>query len=159
MSDATLTVETDLEKGFSEIIRPDDRKGYEGYLVDADNLIQFVNGLKNELGYDYLASLTGVDYLPEGKMEVVYHMRKSTGGSPLVFKVQVPRENPVIPSLVPVFPGADFQEREVWDLYGIKFENHPDLRRIFFASQHFRVKSCLVDFWRVGVIRMPYSNK
>jgi NADH-quinone oxidoreductase subunit C/D len=130
MSDATIIVENNLEKRFSEVLRRDERKGYVGYLVDADNLIRFSNDLKNEMGYDYLASLTGVDYLPEGKMEVVYHMRRSTGGAPLVFKVQVPRENPVLPSLVPLFPGAEFQEREVWDLFGIRFEDHPDLRRI-----------------------------
>jgi NADH-quinone oxidoreductase subunit D/NADH-quinone oxidoreductase subunit C/D len=130
MSDATLTIGTDLEKRFSEFLRPDERKGYEGFLVNPENLIQLISSLKNEMGYDYLASLTGVDYLPEGKMEVVYHLRKSTGGSPLVIKAQVPRDNPILPSLVPIFPGADFQEREVWDLFGIKFENHPDLRRI-----------------------------
>ncbi|MEX1071899.1 MAG: NADH-quinone oxidoreductase subunit C, partial [Anaerolineales bacterium] len=45
-------------------------------------------------------------------------------------KVQVPRENSVVPSLIDIYPGADFQEREAWDLYGVKFEGHPDLRRI-----------------------------
>ena len=82
------------------------------------------------LGYDYFSSVTGVDYLPENKMEVVYHIRKSTGGSPLVIKAQLDRDNPVISSLVPIYPGAEFQEREAWDLFGIKFEGHPDLRRI-----------------------------
>lgn len=63
-------------------------------------------------------------------MEVVYHAYKSTGGPELVFKVQVPREKPVVPSLVSVYPGADFQEREAWDLLGIQFEGHPNLKRI-----------------------------
>jgi NADH:ubiquinone oxidoreductase subunit D len=61
---------------------------------------------------------------------MVYHLAQSTGGSPLTLKTQIPREHPVVPSLVPVFPGADLQEREVWDLMGIKFDGHPDLRRI-----------------------------
>ena len=74
--------------------------------------------------------MTGVDYLPEGKMEVVYHAYRSQGGPAAVFKVQVPREQPQVPSLVSVYPGADFQEREAWDLLGIRFEGHPDLRRI-----------------------------
>jgi NADH-quinone oxidoreductase subunit D/NADH-quinone oxidoreductase subunit C/D len=52
------------------------------------------------------------------------------GGGPLVLKVQVDRQDPVVPSLVPVWPGADFQEREAWDLFGIRFDGHPDLRRI-----------------------------
>ncbi len=63
-------------------------------------------------------------------MEVVYHAYSTLGGSALVFKAQVPRESPVVPSLVSVFPGADFQEREAWDLFGVRFSGHPNLRRI-----------------------------
>jgi NADH:ubiquinone oxidoreductase subunit C len=48
-------------------------------------------------------------------MEVVYHLRKSTGGSPLVVKAQLDRDNPVISSAVPIYPGAELQEREAWD--------------------------------------------
>ena len=86
--------------------------------------------LRDEMGYDFLSSVTGVDYFPEDKMEVVYHLFRSTGGSALVFKVQTTREKAVVPSLYSVYPGADFQEREAWDLLGIRFEGHPDLRRI-----------------------------
>ena len=63
-------------------------------------------------------------------MEVVYHAFQSTGGGILEFKVRVPREDPVVPSLVDVYPGADFQEREAWDLLGIRFQGHPNLKRI-----------------------------
>ena len=63
-------------------------------------------------------------------MEVVYNLFRSTGGSGLSLKVQTSRENAVVPSLVPVYPGADLQERETWDLLGIRFEGHPDLRRV-----------------------------
>jgi NADH:ubiquinone oxidoreductase subunit D len=63
-------------------------------------------------------------------MEVVYHFFRSTGGPALVIKTQVPREEATVPSLVPVYPGAEFQEREAWDLLGIRFVGHPDLRRI-----------------------------
>ena len=63
-------------------------------------------------------------------MEVVYHVYRTTGGTGLVFKTQVPREDPVVPSLFPIYPGAEFQEREAWDLLGIRFAGHPDLRRI-----------------------------
>lgn len=129
MSEQILAPETELQTRFPEI-QPDERKGYTGYIVPADKLVAFATALRDELGYDYLSSVTGVDYQPEGKMEVVYHAFKSTGGAGLTFKVQVPRENPVVPSLVSVYPGADFQEREAWDLLGISFQGHPDLRRI-----------------------------
>ena len=130
MSEQTTVMVEDLEARFPGIVKKDERKGYEGYIVEASHLVEFARTLRDEYGYDYLSSVTGVDYLPEGHMEVVYHAYKTTGGPALVFKVRVPRDNPVVPSLVPVYPGADFQEREAWDLLGIKFEGHPDLRRI-----------------------------
>ncbi len=126
----TPTLTSTLETRFPEAVVRDERKGFSGYLVKPESLIEVATFIRDEMGYDYLSSVTGVDYLPEGKMEVVYHAYKSTGGSALVFKAQTPRDNPVVPSLVPLYPGADLQEREAWDLLGIRFEGHPDLRRI-----------------------------
>jgi NADH:ubiquinone oxidoreductase subunit D/NADH:ubiquinone oxidoreductase subunit C len=117
-------------KRFPDWVRIDEREGYEGLVVEPSHLITFMEVLQDEFGYDSLTSVTGVDYFPEDMMEVVYHIYKSTGGSILVLKVQVPRSNPVVPSLVGQFPGADFQEREAWDLLGIRFEGHPNLKRI-----------------------------
>jgi NADH-quinone oxidoreductase subunit D/NADH-quinone oxidoreductase subunit C/D len=131
MTEQTLVQEkSELELRFPDSVSPDTRKGYEGYIVKAENLLQFATTLRDELGYDFLTSVTGVDYLPEGFLEVVYHALQTIGGPPLVFKVQVPREDPVIPSLVPIYPGADFQEREAYDMYGIRFAGHPNLKRI-----------------------------
>jgi NADH/F420H2 dehydrogenase subunit C len=115
---------------FPEWVRIDEREGYEGLIVESTQLVPFMRTLRDEFGYDSLTSVTGVDYLPEEKMEVVYHLYKSTGGSILVIKTQVPRAKSVVPSLVGLFPGAAFQEREAWDLLGIRFEGHPNLKRI-----------------------------
>jgi NADH-quinone oxidoreductase subunit C/D len=131
MSEQTVVEQKSaIEERFPEVVSRDERKGYEGYMVEAAHLVEFATTLRDEFGYDYLSSVTGVDYLPEDKMEVVYHAYKSTGGKALVFKVQVPRDEAVLPSLVSVYPGADFQEREAWDLLGIKFLDHPNLKRI-----------------------------
>jgi NADH:ubiquinone oxidoreductase subunit D/NADH:ubiquinone oxidoreductase subunit C len=130
MGNPNIALESDLLHIFPEFLVRDERAGYSGYIVKSEHFSNFMYRIRDDLGYDYLTSVTGVDYLPDGKMEVVYHIRKSTGGSPLVVKAQVDRSNPVLPSLVPVFPGAEFQEREIWDLFGIRFEGHPDLRRI-----------------------------
>jgi NADH-quinone oxidoreductase subunit D/NADH-quinone oxidoreductase subunit C/D len=127
---ASLANTDDLAARFPGVVTPDERKGYQGYLVNPESLIEVVTSVRDDLGYDYLSSVTGVDYLPDGKMEVVYHLFRSTGGPGLVLKAQTPREDPVVPSLVPVFPGAELQEREAWDLLGIRFDGHPDLRRI-----------------------------
>jgi NADH-quinone oxidoreductase subunit D/NADH-quinone oxidoreductase subunit C/D len=115
---------------FPGVASQDDREGFDGYLVPASELLDFAAKIKNDLGYDYLSSVTGVDYLPDEKMEVVYHAYQTSGGPPLLFKVQVERGKPEVPSLVSVYPGADFQEREAWDLLGIRFIDHPNLQRI-----------------------------
>jgi NADH-quinone oxidoreductase subunit C/D len=130
MTEQVMVLNNDLETRYPEYVVRDERDGYEGYLVQAEKLLGFATLLRDELGYDFLSSVTGVDYLPDEKMEVVYHAYQSTGGGSLVFKVQVPRQDSVVPSLVPVYPGAELQEREAWDLLGIRFEGHPDLRRV-----------------------------
>ena len=126
----TKQLEGTLEDQFPEAIARDERPGYEGYIVETAKLIEIARTLRDEMGYDYLSSVTGVDYLPDDKMEVVYHLYRSAGGPALILKVQTPRDDSVVPSLVSIYPGADFQEREAWDLLGIRFEGHPDLRRI-----------------------------
>ena len=88
------------------------------------------NFLKENLGMDYLSSVTGADYIEY--LETVYHfysMPKKTG--PLVLRVRVSKQNPHVPSLVPLYRGAEYQEREAYDMYGIIFDGHPDPRRIF----------------------------
>jgi NADH:ubiquinone oxidoreductase subunit D/NADH:ubiquinone oxidoreductase subunit C len=121
----------DLTVKFPGSVIPDLRPNYSGWLVDVTVLTEFATFARDELGYDLLSSVTAVDYLPEAKMEVVYHAYKTSGGPALLFKVQVLRVDPIeVPSVTPIWPGADFQEREAWDLYGIKFIGHPDLRRI-----------------------------
>jgi len=128
---ALIQTETlDLATRFPGFFLPDKRPGFEGWVVEKDKLVQIALNLRDELGFDLLSSVTGVDYYPD-RMEVVYHVYKSTGGPGVVFKVQMPRKDPIeIPSITPVWPGAEFQEREIWDLFGVKFTGHPDLRRI-----------------------------
>ena len=82
-------------------------------------------------GLDYLANLTAVDYPSEQRMDVVYHlysMAKKHG--PVTLKVRLNRAQPVVASVTPIWRGAEFQEREVYDLFGVTFEGHPDLRRL-----------------------------
>jgi NADH-quinone oxidoreductase subunit D/NADH-quinone oxidoreductase subunit C/D len=128
---APSTTEVKLDEQFPGAVTKDARKAYTGYIVTPDKLIEIATHLRDQAGYNYLSSATAVDYLEDGKLEMVYHLYNvQTGGPALVLKAQTPREEAVLPSLVPVFPGADLQEREAWDLYGIRFTGHPDLRRI-----------------------------
>jgi NADH-quinone oxidoreductase subunit C/D len=120
-----------LKERFGEAIQDDTRDRFKGYIVPAEQLPEIAGYLRDELGFNYLSSVTGLDLIDDGKMEVVYHTYSiREGGGAVILKVHVDRDDPVVPTLVPVWPGADFQEREIWDLYGIRFEGHPDLRRI-----------------------------
>ena len=79
---------------------------------------------------DYLSSITGADYL--NYLESVYHfysMAQKQG--PVVLRVRTSKDNPKIPSLAPVYRSAELQEREAYDTFGIIYEGHPDLRRLF----------------------------
>ena len=131
MATPTLTQTVDLVARFPGMVTTDERPGYSGFIVNKENLVEVATAVRDEFGFDLLTSLTGVDYIAENKMEVVYNAYKTTGGAGLVFKVQAERVDPIeVPSLTGIWHGAEFQEREVWDLYGIKFTGHPDLRRI-----------------------------
>src|SRR5690606_6785593 len=102
-----------------------------GLMVPAGQLPEIAAHLRDELGFNYLSSVTGVDLIDDNKLEVVYHTYSiEKGGGAVVLKVQVDRDNPVVPSLTPLWAGADFQEREAYDMFGVQFEGHPNLRRI-----------------------------
>jgi NADH-quinone oxidoreductase subunit D/NADH-quinone oxidoreductase subunit C/D len=108
-----------------------------GIIVNRDKLVEFALYLRNEEGFDYLSSLQAVDYLgypgrtAEDRFEVVYHLFDTKkGGDGIVMKVRLPENSPELPSVILVWPGADLQEREAWDLFGVKFKGHPRLRRI-----------------------------
>ncbi len=120
-----------LQATYPDAVSADDREGYGGIIVDSGQLLDIARVIRDELGFDYLSSATAVDYLGAGDhMEMVYHAYRSSGGGALVFKAQTDRDHAVIPSLVSLWRGADFQEREAWDLYGIHFPGHPNLKRI-----------------------------
>ena len=103
----------------------------ESLLVEAEALLEVAAYLKNTpgLGFDYLTAVSGVDYIDF--FEVVYHLTSIENNHSLVLKTRCySRENPTLPSVVGLWRTADFQEREIYDLLGISFEGHPNLRRI-----------------------------
>jgi len=84
--------------------------------------------LKDRYEYGMLADLSAVEY--EDRFEVVYHLMRLTDAHVVRIKAALPRENPSLPSVTSVWKAADVQEREAFDLMGIDFQGHPDLRRI-----------------------------
>lgn len=99
--------------------------------VDRDDLLNLCELLKKEpeLYFDFLTDLSGVDYLEY--MEVVYHLYSYDKQHKLALKVRVTRDNPNVPSVTGLWSTADWHEREAYDLFGIVFQGHPNLKRIF----------------------------
>jgi len=91
-------------------------------------VVQFLNTTPG-LDFNFLNCITGVDYLDY--IEVVYHLTSMDRNHSLVLKVRCDRKNPEVPSLYSLFRGADYQEREIYDLLGVRFTGHPNLKRLF----------------------------
>ena len=94
-----------------------------------------------ELDFDMLSDLTAVDFLKfpgreDGpRFEVVYHLYSVARNHRVRLKVTVDEDDPVVPTAVPVWPIANWLEREVWDMFGIRFEGHPDPRRLLMYEE------------------------
>ncbi len=106
-----------------------------------DKLIPALTTLRDQCGF-LLLELGGTDYLGyprreagKPRFEVHYVLLNQETRERLILKVGVDDPNPTIPSAVPLWMGADWMEREVFDMYGIKFEGHPDLRRILMPDE------------------------
>jgi NADH-quinone oxidoreductase subunit C len=122
--------------------------GQDSLVLKAELLLDIASFLKATPGldFDYLASITGVDY--RSYFEVVYHLVSLEHNHSLVIKVRChERDGPVVPSVVSLWQGADFQEREIFDLMGIRFNGHPNMKRIF-----------LWEGFRGHTLRKDYNN-
>jgi NADH-quinone oxidoreductase subunit C len=117
-----------IEKRFPEAVI---EAGADSLLLKAEPLSAVAEYLNSAPGldFDYLNYVTAVDYYDY--FEVVYYLVSMKHNHGLVLKVRCyDRQNPTLPSVSGIWRGADFQEREIFDLFGISFEGHPNLRRI-----------------------------
>jgi len=96
--------------------------------IDSTNLVAVCRFLRDQLGFDLLSCISGVDMLDH--LETVYHVRSIVRGQLLQIKVRLDHKKPELDSVVSVWPTANWLERETYDLFGIKFAGHPDLRRM-----------------------------
>ncbi len=117
--------------------------------VSSENAHALISELKNnsDTSFDYMFCQTGIDF-PE-HIEVLYHLRNTQNNSEIVVKAKIKdRENPAIGSVFDLYKTADFHEREIFDLFGVKFNTHPDLRRIL-----------LDDDWEGYPLRKDYVDE
>jgi len=113
--------------------------------VPSDGLHAAAADLK-ALGFDFIGMVTAVDYGEE--FEILYRVRSRAMHVGLIVKTRIPRSSASIGSVVDLWPAADWHEREVYDLFGIYFEGHPDLRRIL-----------LPDDWVGHPLRKDYEDE
>ena len=118
-------------------------------IVPAATLLHLARALRDTPGleFDLLVDHTGIDWIGEGRFELVYQLYSMTHGHHLMLSCSVRRDNPVAPSLASVWAIAEWQEREVFDLMGIRYHAHPDLRRLF-----------LDDAWEGYPLRKDYQD-
>jgi NADH-quinone oxidoreductase subunit C len=122
-------IATQIEEKFPESVVESSEKEV---VVKSDSLLDIAAFLKDtpDLDFNYLNYITAVDYYDH--FEVVYMLSSLEHNHSLVIKTRCyDRESPALPSVVHLWQGADFQEREIYDLMGIKFEGHPNMKRIF----------------------------
>jgi len=107
--------------------------------IAAEKLFDFMKTLKENAGFDMLAEVAGVDYLhypgARDRYAVIYGLTNTASGERLWVKVMLNDPDPKVASVYPLWKGADWMEREVYDMYGVFFEGHPDLRRILMPEE------------------------
>ncbi|HEY0756044.1 MAG TPA: NADH-quinone oxidoreductase subunit C [Ktedonobacteraceae bacterium] len=112
-----------------KVLEPQTLKGdFLSLNIDRTNLVAVCRFLRDQLGFDLLSCISGVDMLDH--LESVYHLRSLTRGQLLQIKVRLDHEKPEVDSVVSVWPTANWLERETYDMYGIRYTGHPDLRRM-----------------------------
>jgi len=113
------------------VLSSSERLGELTVEIAPERLVETCLYLKNEGRFERLSTVTAVDRYPsEPRFEVVYHLHSIARNQRLRLKCRLPGENPVIDSATVVWRSANWYEREVFDMFGIHFLNHPDLRRI-----------------------------
>jgi len=120
-----------IESKYPDALKSTDLEGIEqSVTIDVNSIADVCNYLKteSELQFTSLMCLSGVDY--EDKMEVVYHLHSLLYDHKVTLKVELSRDNPKLPSVSGVWKAANWHEREAYDMFGIVFDDHPDLRRI-----------------------------
>jgi NADH-quinone oxidoreductase subunit C len=129
----------DLQQRFGDaIVETQEYRGDQTAVIARDALPTVLAHCRDDaaLAFDVLMDLTAVDYLKypgreDGpRFEVVYHLYSLAHNHRLRLKVRVDEDEAVVPSAVGLWPIADWLEREVWDMFGVRFEGHPNLRRL-----------------------------
>lgn len=141
-----------------------DTKEYAGEMtieVKAAAIVQVCTVLRDKMGFDYLADITAIDYYTDDlRFGVAYNMVNLTDRKRLRITLRIPENDPTVDSVVGVWQAANWFERECWDMMGIKFSHHPDLRRIY-MPEDFEYFPLRKEFPLIGIpgsIQVPEKD-
>lgn len=130
----TMVEESTLKERFGETISISEFRDNRRVLVGAGQVYGLLEYLKTQLGFDFLVDITAVDYLEyenaTDRFAVIYCLLNTQSGERLIVKTFANDPNPSLPTVYDLWRGSDWMEREVFDMFGITFSGHPDLRRI-----------------------------
>jgi NADH-quinone oxidoreductase subunit C len=129
-----MNIAQTLELMFPDaILESQEFRGEITIIVDGAKIIEVCQYCRNTEGleFNFLSDITGIDYLPkEPRFGILYHLYSLTQNHSLRLKVLLPGDEPRVYSVTSIYPAANWSEREIFDLFGVTFENHPDLRRL-----------------------------
>ena len=125
----------------------DEFRGDVQLLLASEKLIAASQKLRDEFDFALLSTITAVDYWPEEapRYHIVYVFNSLSKNLQLILRVPLPGDNPTIPTLTGVYKNANWRERELWDMFGIQVDGHPDLRRLL-----------MPDDWKGHPLRKDY---
>ena len=128
----------EIQKVFSQKfeLQQETFRGQTILYVPPERIIEVVQTLRDEHGFNFLADETAVDYWPqeEPRFHVIYQLRDIHNALIITLRVPLNGNTPSLPTLEKLFPNANWHERELWDMFGIRFEGHSDMRRILMPS-------------------------
>jgi NADH:ubiquinone oxidoreductase subunit C len=121
--------------------------------VPTDALEEAAVFLRDELGFNHMVAVSGTDYMAKKEIEVIYFVASLRPGQEdlvAALAVRTGREAPVVPSLVEVWPGTEYHEREAFEMLGVKFDGHPDLRGILLPEDWHDIPPLRKDYVSPG---------
>ncbi|MBO6572478.1 MAG: NADH-quinone oxidoreductase subunit C [Balneola sp.] len=162
LNDTLQTLVDGLTENFSDkLIEVYQSSGDTFVRVEADSILEISKYLKEKQHFVFLCDVFGNDrYTSDERFEVVYNLMNLRTQTRVFIKVRVEEENPTLESVSSVWKAAGWNEREVYDMFGVRFENHPDLRRIFMPEdfEYFPMRKEFPLLGIPGSIELPNTT-
>jgi NADH-quinone oxidoreductase subunit C len=121
-----------------DVVATEEQHGHAVVTVSSEKYVEISRFLRDDpdLGFDYFDFLTSVDFTPKGRgFELVYHVHSTTNNQDARVKLELPADDPHAPTVHDVWPGANWFEREAWEMFGIAFDGHPHLVKLELPEQ------------------------